>query len=66
MPSYETDDFVVEWKDDEETRNEVFNKLVGWYVKMESFNGESICQMDAPNILAELADEVFKFKTEWK
>lgn len=71
MQSYKTDYYEVTWEDDEATRNAVFNRVLDWYVKMESFNGESIMQCDEPQIeaaplLAELADKFFKFKTEWK
>lgn len=65
------DDFILFYKDDEITKEKVFNRLFQWYLKHETFTGESIMQsdkpcMDAPVFLSELAEEVFEFKANWK
>ena len=67
----EKEDFIVEYKDDDETKNKVFQKLLDWYFEMEAFSGESICQsdtptIDAPSLLSDIADDIIQFKTTWK
>lgn len=59
-------DCVVMYDNSQETRNAVFDKLREWYFKHKSFNGECIVQcdgpsMDAPSILADIADDIIKF-----
>lgn len=61
----------VSLKDHSVSPTEVMRKLLDWYVKHQSFCGESImqnddCHMDAVEILANLADNHFKFEEEWK
>ncbi len=67
----ETKDFTVKFNDDEETKQKVFNNLLEFYAKHEAFSGESICQSDdpqieAPELLSEIADNIFQFKVDWK
>lgn len=59
-------DCVVVYDSSQKTRNAVFDRLIEWYFEYERFNGESIIQcddpsMDAPNILASIADNIIKF-----
>ena len=67
----ETEDFIVWFMSGDDTKGEVFSALVKWYKKHEAFSGESICQgddtiIDATNILSEIADDILKFKVDWK
>lgn len=64
-----TKDFTLVLDDTPEARDKVFNAVLKFFLKQESFNGESIVQNDyvqieAPEFLAELA-EIFQFKVEW-
>ena len=61
------DDWFVEYQDSHEIRDQVFNKLIGWFTEHQSFCGESIMQSDdpqiyAPVVLSEIADEIIKFE----
>lgn len=63
-------DCVVVYDSSPKTRDAVFDRLIDWYFKHGSFNGESIIQcddpsIDAPNILAEIADHIIKFDVRW-
>jgi len=49
---------------------ELFNRLVEWCKKHSAYSGESIMQMDGPQIdaapfLSDLVDEVLSPKVEW-
>lgn len=62
---------TIMYKDDQATRDAVFEKLLAWFIKVESFNGECIIQCDtptieAPNLLADLADDFFEFDVEYE
>ena len=66
MKTLEFEDFVVSFDDSEEMKNKVFEAVINWFVKYEAFCGEIIIQcdmpnMDSPNILAKLADDVIQF-----
>ena len=65
------DSCTVKFNDDVDMKNRVFNKLMEWYKEHESFTGESILQSDAtiisaPELLAEIADDIIKFDVEWE
>ena len=58
------------YNNNQATRDAVFDKLIEWYFKHECFHGANIIQhdepnMDAPNILAEIADDLLKFDIKW-
>lgn len=60
------EDRSVRHKSDQATKDAVYEKVLAWFLKVGSFNGESIYQCDAPQIeapdlLADLADNVFEF-----
>ena len=63
-------DFNLKFDDSHASKYALFAKMLAWYEKMEAFDGESIMQSDEPQIeagpfLAEIADEVFKFKVTY-
>ena len=69
--SIQTEDFNVVFEDTPELRERVFEHVLAFLTKHEAFSGESIMQSDdpqieAPEFLAELVDEVFQFDTEVK
>ena len=68
---FETKDYVVEYPDDIETQKEIFNRVIQFFIGHESFCGESIvqsdgCLIDGPELLAEIADDILKFKVDYK
>lgn len=71
LRTLETDDFIVKFKDTPQLRDQVFERVLGFFTEHEAFHGESILQSDAPQLkapcfFAELADELFKFDAEVK
>lgn len=65
------DDCIVSYTDTPELRNAIFEKMLQFFLDKQSFSGESICQsdscqIDAAPLLAEIADDLFKFDVEWK
>ena len=60
------DGAIVTYKDSYEIREAVFEKVLAWFLRVGSFSGECIMQSDkpqieAPELLIELADDVFEF-----
>jgi hypothetical protein len=71
MSTHETDDLKVTYEDSPEAHKAAYDMLLKWFIKNDMFCGDSIGQSDttyieAPELLAELAEDVFKFDTEWK
>lgn len=69
METKETSDGTVTYKDDQNTRDIVFEKVLAFFLRLECFNGECCVQNDdpqleAPELLAKLADDVFQFYPE--
>ena len=67
----DTDDYTLKYDDSEVARDRVFKMLLDWFKETEMFNGESLCQsdqtyIDAPGLLADIAEKGFKFKVTWK
>jgi len=67
----ETEDYIITYRDDEETKNKLFEMVLSFLTENEAFNGESIHQNDVANIelanfMTEIADEVMKFNVEYK
>lgn len=65
------DGMTITYKDDQATRDAVFEKVLAWFIEMESFNGECVIQndgpsIDAPNLLGDLADDFFEFDVEFE
>lgn len=64
-------DAEMSFNDTQKLRDEVFETVLNFFLQYECFRGEGIYQSDtpqieAPGLLADLADKVFKFKVEWK
>lgn len=62
----ETDHLIVSYKDDEEVREKVFKRVLGYFKENEIFSGEAIHQDDnaiisAPNVLSDIADDILMF-----
>lgn len=66
-----TAEYVVTFDDSEAAKQAVFQRLLKFFTHHEAFSGESVMQCDGPQIeaaplLAELADEIFKFDRTFK
>lgn len=63
----ETETYVVSYEDNDEIKQKVFDRVMKYFIKHESFHGECIMQMDnpiidAPSVMADIADDIMKFK----
>lgn len=71
MAQLETKHLRVTYKDDAATKEAVFQRVMAYFVKHEAFFGESIQQRDAtiiaaPDVLADIADDIIGFEIEEK
>lgn len=71
MSTHETEDSKVTYEDGPEAHKAAYDKLLKWFIGNNMFSGESIGQSDttyieAPGLLVELAEDVFKFDVKWK
>jgi hypothetical protein len=70
MRTIETDwGYKVHFDDSEETKKQVFEAVISWFQDHEVFIGEGImqsddCLIEAPELLAQLADNIIKFEYE--
>lgn len=60
----------VSFNETTELKEKVYQSVLKWYLKQGHFSGESIMQsdepiIDAPNLLSDIADDLFKFKIEY-
>ena len=63
-------DCIVTYDRTPEKDAEIVDRLLEWYKKVSAVSGECIMQSDTPQLeaaplLADLADDVFKFETEY-
>lgn len=68
---FETDNFVCEYVENGHVKNAVFERVMEFFKDHEAFSGECIMQsdnplFDAPNVLADIADEIIKFYVQCK
>ena len=71
MRTVETKNCIVTFPDDQATRDAVFELVVKFFLDHETFSGESAMQCDAPQIdapqlLCDLVDDILKFKVDYK
>ena len=64
------DDHTVSFEVSGAAKERVWNICLKWFRENELWSGECICQCDkglieSPQLAAELADEGFKFETEY-
>lgn len=67
----ENEGYFLEYNNDESTRDKCFLALLEFFKKHETFTGESIQQcdgpiIDAPNLLSDIADNIFEFDQNYK
>ena len=63
--------FNLKYDDSHAAKEKLFKTMLAWYVKMESFDGESNMQSDTPQIeaaplLCDVAENIFKFEVEFE
>lgn len=63
-------DYTVTYDDSQEAKDRIFQIALAWFNKVEMYSGESLGQSDttyveAPDLLAELAEEGFRFGHKW-
>lgn len=63
------EDQIVTFEYNDKVAYAVFRKLLDWYIKHDSFCGESLQQRDEPqldaiNVLSAIADDIIKFDSE--
>lgn len=71
MPTIDQAFLRVTYNDDEATKQAVFDRVIAYFKKHDAWDGESICQrdgplIDAPYVLADIADNIIKFDVEYK
>lgn len=69
MREVKTENLKITFADDQNTKDAVFERVVKFFLDHQSFCGDSVMQCDAPQIdapefLADLVDEVLKFEVE--
>lgn len=67
----ETEDFIIKFNDNKEIRDKVFDAVIKWCFEYELFSGECIHQCDsgqieAPNLLSNIVDDIIKFDVEYR
>ncbi len=71
MTTVETHESIVQYDDSQQAKERVFAIVLKHFLDTEHFTGEQIAQCDAtyeraPDLLADLADNGFKFQAKWK
>lgn len=71
MPTIDQEFMRVTYLDDEATKQAVFDRVMAYFTKHQAFDGESIHQrdsttIDAPCVLAYIADNIIRFQVEYK
>ena len=62
------EDFAIEFHETPELKEKVYQAVLDYYKKHQAYAGEVImqddnCIINAPEVLANIADDIFKFKT---
>ena len=70
-PTIDQEFLRVTYLDDEATKQAVFDRVMAYFTKHQAFDGESIHQrdnptIDAPCVLADIADSIIRFQVEYK
>jgi hypothetical protein len=68
---FETEDLEVTCNDDQPARDALFERVMQFFKETELFWGESVAQSDrtgelAPELLADIADNILQFKVGHK
>ena len=68
--SINIDDYRIEFNETNKLKEAVYKKILKWYFKHRKFCGDGIMQsddttIDAPELLSDIADDLFKFKIKY-
>ena len=68
MKTIDHQDFIVQYEETPELKEKVYQAVLEYYKKHQAYAGEVImqddnCQINAPDVFAVIADDLFKFKT---
>ena len=71
MNKIETNDFIAEYPDDNKIKQAIFDRIIKYFKTCEAFQGESIyqnddAQIDAIEVMSDIADDILKFNVKWK
>jgi hypothetical protein len=64
------DDFEVSFEETNDIRNKVYEAVLNFLIEKNAFSGEVImqsddCLIESPQIIAKIADDIFKFKVKY-
>ena len=64
MRQVDKDDMMISIKDDNDTKQMVYDRIVEFFLEHDTYSGESMCQCDgpiiaAPDMLGDIADILF-------
>lgn len=67
MPTINEYDRMIDYEETDEIKQKVFDEVIRYFEKHGAYSGEVICQsdnciIDAPSVLARIADKIIKFK----
>lgn len=62
---------VVSYNETQELKDQVFERILSFFKKVDHFTGESLQQSDdvhelAPDVLSDIADDIIKFEIIYK
>lgn len=71
MPTIDQEFMRVTYLDDEATKQAVFDRVIAYFTENKAFSGEVIhrrdgATIDAPYVLANIADNIIRFQVEYK
>lgn len=64
-------EYSVKWSCGQDVKDQIYDRVMAYFLKHESFHGESIHQMDepiidAPSVMSDIADNILKFEVTYK
>lgn len=67
----ETEEYTLSFNNDQKTKDLLYDAVLEFFCEHETYSGESICQCDspqveAPGLLAKIADRILKFEVKYK
>ena len=67
---FKIDERTVSFEESDVLKEQVYSKVLNWFIENKAFHGEVIAQSDhclieSPYLLCDLSDNLFKFKVEY-
>ena len=71
MKTEQLQDHTLTYDDSPKARRALFNACLEWFKEQQTYCGDSVfqsdaCQIDGPQFLASLADDIFKFEANYE